>query len=199
MRRRHDQVFIIMLVILDLTILIVYTFIITEEMDSTFAGHADGSQSSQVRLPRISTSKKNHRKTPHLTIQGSTRLVDFESPALASTLLFRSLPSGLYCSAGSASLYPNSSVRISASKIEQVSLIVTVVVLSCFLFELTMRQVAKGWRFVKDKWNIFDFVVRRLSMVIPRLGRSPDPEVHIFDLPCGTFLSMAVFPAFLIL
>jgi hypothetical protein len=38
-------------------------------------------------------------------------------------------------------------------------MVVTIVILACFLFELTMRQIAKGYRFVKDKWNIFDFVV----------------------------------------
>jgi hypothetical protein len=47
-------------------------------------------------------------------------------------------------------------------------MIVTIVILACFLFELTMRQIAKGYRFVKDKWNIFDFVVgaRRLHAVV---------------------------------
>ena len=53
-------------------------------------------------------------------------------------------------------------------------------VLTCFLFELTMRQVAKGWRFVKDKWNIFDFVVRRravsLSLSLPPL---PPPSLSL--------------------
>ena len=42
-------------------------------------------------------------------------------------------------------------------------MIVTIVILACFLFELTMRQIAKGYRFVKDKWNIFDFVVSALE------------------------------------
>jgi hypothetical protein len=36
---------------------------------------------------------------------------------------------------------------------------VTIVILGCFLFELSLRQVAKGWRFWQDKWCIFDFVV----------------------------------------
>jgi hypothetical protein len=47
-------------------------------------------------------------------------------------------------------------------------MIVTIVILACFLFELTMRQIAKGYRFVKDKWNIFDFVVGPANRARPR-------------------------------
>ena len=41
----------------------------------------------------------------------------------------------------------------------QISLDVTVGILTCFISELTLRQIAKGYRFFKDIWNIFDFVV----------------------------------------
>ena len=37
---------------------------------------------------------------------------------------------------------------------------VTIAVLTAFVTELTMRQIAKGRRFWRDWWCIFDFVVR---------------------------------------
>jgi len=37
--------------------------------------------------------------------------------------------------------------------------VVTIVILTCFLLELSLRQLAKGMRFWKDRWCIFDFVV----------------------------------------
>mmetsp|Transcript_29313 Transcript_29313/g.77001 ORF Transcript_29313/g.77001 Transcript_29313/m.77001 type:complete len:1413 (+) Transcript_29313:40-4278(+) len=54
----------------------------------------------------------------------------------------------------------------------QVSSVATIVILGCFVFELTLRHVAKGWRFLRDKWCIFDFVVIWLSvlMVLIRQG-----------------------------
>ena len=38
--------------------------------------------------------------------------------------------------------------------------IVTVIILACFLIELSLRQLVKGMRFWRDHWCIFDFVVR---------------------------------------
>lgn len=44
--------------------------------------------------------------------------------------------------------------------------VLTSVVLFCFLSELTLRQIAKGMRFWKDVWNLFDFVVVWVSIAM---------------------------------
>jgi hypothetical protein len=46
----------------------------------------------------------------------------------------------------------------------------TIIVLSLFVTELSLRQLAKGTRFWKDIWNIFDFLVvwASISMVVAK-------------------------------
>lgn len=48
---------------------------------------------------------------------------------------------------------------------EMSSAIVTIVILACFLFELSLRQLVKGMRFWMDRWCVFDFVVRLFPAV----------------------------------
>jgi hypothetical protein len=44
--------------------------------------------------------------------------------------------------------------------------VLTIFVLTCFLAELLLRQVAKGRRFWGDIWNLFDFVVVWVSVTM---------------------------------
>lgn len=44
--------------------------------------------------------------------------------------------------------------------------VLTIFVLTCFLAELLLRQVAKGRRFWGDVWNLFDFVIVWVSVTM---------------------------------
>jgi hypothetical protein len=51
------------------------------------------------------------------------------------------------------------SLNTSSAEADVAAAAVTIIILACFLLELSLRQVAKGLRFWMDRWCIFDFVV----------------------------------------
>jgi hypothetical protein len=66
------------------------------------------------------------------------------------------------------------SLNNSSAEADTAAAAVTIVILFCFLLELSLRQVAKGLRFWMDRWCIFDFVVSpspSRGTVAPRVTR----------------------------